>query len=326
MIRKLLPGAVLLAVAAAALLVWQRQSEPQPTRVFVSNYRSDTVSVVDPALAREVKVIPVEKGPIGLALRGGATPQIGVANSTGNTVTLIDPDTMAVVGTLPVGKGPESIAFSPDGTLLYANSPYDLTVTRTDAVQGRPAGDPLRFDRRPGELVLSPDGRRLYVLIKDPRGEVVAIDTAQWTVVGTMPVGKSPTGIALSSDGGRLLAASFDDSTISVIDTAKLAVLSTIEAPTGLGLIAHPTQPLVFSLASFDDSVAVVDFAAGKVAGAIDVGQWPTYGAISSDGRTLYVPNEDSDNLAIIDVDGRAVTVRVAVGDEPAHALIIPGR
>ena len=141
-------------------------------------------------------------------------------------------------------------------------------------------------------------------------------------VVGTVPAGKTPTALALSADGTRLLAASFDDSTITVIDTAAFKALATLEAPTGMGLITHPSKPLVYSLASFDDSIAVIDFQAGKTVATIDVGQYPTYGAISPDGRTLYVPNEDSDNVVEIDTETNAVQLRIAIGDEPAHAVI----
>jgi YVTN family beta-propeller protein len=317
MVRWLVLGVVLLVGAATAFVWWRR--------IFVSNYRSDTVSVVDPASAREVKAIPMEHGPMGLALRGGAIPQVAVANSTANYVTLVDPRSLDVIGTVPVGKGPEFIGFSPDGTLLYATSPYDLSLTVFDMVHNRPAGDPISFDRRPGALAVAADGSRVYVLLKDPRGEVVAIDAASRTIIGSVAVGRSPTGVALSGDGTRLLAASFDDSTISVVDTKTLTVVATIAAPTGMGLIAHPSRPLVFSLASFEDTIAVVDFASGAVAATFDEGQWPTYGTISPDGHTLYVPNEDSDNLAVIDADTHAVTVRIAVGDEPSHALVVPG-
>src|SRR5690606_23470536 len=146
------------------------------------------------------------------------------------------------------------------------------------------------------------------------------------TVLGTPAVGKSPSGIALNGDGTRLLAASFDDSTISVIDTASLQVLATHEVPTGFGLLAHPTRPLAYSLASFDDLIAVLDYERGAIASTIESAQWPTYGAISSDGSTLYVPNEDSDNLAIIDTATQTVTLRIAVGDEPSHVLLLPSR
>jgi YVTN family beta-propeller protein len=323
MLRWIVLGALGLAAAVAALL-WWRQSASAGIRVFVSNYRSDTVSVVDPELGREITAIRIDKGPMGLALRPGGTPQVAVANSTSNQVTLIDPDRLTVAGTIPVGKGPEYVAFSPDGAVLYATSPYDQTLNAFDMAQQRPAGDPIALGRRPNGLAVAPDGRRVYVLLKDVQGEAVAIDAASRAIVGRVGVGKQPTGIALSGDGTRLLAASFDDSTITVIDTETLAVVSTISAPTGLGLIAHPSQPLVFSLASFDDQIAVVDFATGQVAATFDVGQWPTYGAISPDGRRLYVPNEDSDNLAVIDAETHAVMVRIAVGDEPAHAVVVP--
>jgi len=314
--------AAALLLGVAAWVFWTPGAPPVGARVFVSNYRSDTVSVVDVALAREIATLPVGQAPMGLALRAGDAPLLAVANSTASHVTLIDPLALEVRGAVPVGKGPEFVAFSPDGATLYATSHYDRTLTIVDVAQRRAVGDPIAFDRRPGEVVVAPDGGRVYVLLRDPNGAVVAIDAATRQVVGTVPVGKSPTGIGVSADGRRVFAASFDDSTISVVDTATLAVVATLDAPTGLGLLVHPRKPLLYSLASFEDTVAVVDVEAGKAVASIDVGQWPTYGAISADGRLLFVPNEDSDSLAQIDTQTNAVVLRIAVGDEPAHAVI----
>ena len=318
----------LVAVVAAGVLafvLWPRPAAETKPLVLVSNYRGNTVSVVDPAAAREIKTIPIDDAPMGLALCSGETPLIAVANSGRSAVTLIDGASFEVSGTVTVGTGPEYVACSPDGRWLYVTSPFDMTVTVIDVAQRQVAGEPIRFDRKPGQLLGAPDGTRIYVALRDENGAVAAIDTTTRQVLATPVVGKSPSGIALNGDGTRLLAASFDDSTISVIDTATLQVIATHESPTGLGLLVHPQRPLAYSLASFDDEITVLDYESGTVVTTIELAQWPTYGAISADGATLYVPNEDSDNLALIDTATNAVTLRIAVGDEPAHALIVPG-
>lgn len=329
MTRSRLAAVAVLVLALGAALYWWRPggSEGAAPILFVSNYRADTLSVVDLTLGREVGTIKVGDSPMGLALRAGSDPVLAVANSTSSHVTFIDPQQREIIGTAPAGKGPEFIVFSRDGSLLYATSPYDLTVTVIDVAQRAVSGAPITFDRKPRSLAMSPDGKRLFVLLSDDKGAVAAVDTETRQVVGTIPVGKSPTGLALSGDGTRLFAASFDDSLITVIDAAAWKPLSTLQAPTGMGLIAHPSKPLIYSLASFDDTVAVVDYEAGEVVASIDVGQYPTYGTISADGRTLYVPTEDSDNVTEIDTETNAVGLRIAIGDEPAHAVLFhPGR
>jgi YVTN family beta-propeller protein len=323
MTPRLLLAAAVLALALAAGGLWWRATAPVGSQIlFVSNYRADTVSVVDTALGREIRTLAVGDGPMGLAVRGGASPLLAVANSTAAHVTLIDPARLEPIGTVAVGREPEAVAFSPDGAHLYVTSAADRTVSVVDAAQRAVSGAPIAFDRKPAALAVAPDGTRLYVLLRDADGAVAAVDTATRRVLGTVAVGRSPTDLALTGDGTRLLAASFDDSAIAVIDTASLQADARLQAPTGMGLIAHPREPLVYSLASFDDSIAVVDFQAGSTVATIDVGQWPTYGTITADGRTLYVPNEDSDNVAEIDSETNSVRLRIAVGDEPAYAAL----
>jgi YVTN family beta-propeller protein len=321
---RLAVAAILVLAVVAAALFWRRPggSERAAAVLFVSNYRVDTVSAIDLTLGREVRTIPVGDSPMGLAVRGGDAPLLAVANSTSNHVTFIDPRSLEITGTAEVGKGPEYVLFSRDGGQLYATSPYDLTITILDVGRRVAAGAPIAFDRKPRSLALSPDGTRLYVLLSGEDGAVAAVDTATRTIVGTIAVGRSPTGLALNGAGTRLLAASFDDDLITVIDTAAWKPLTTVQAPTGMGLIAHPSKPLVYSLVSFEDSIAVVNYESGQVVASIAAGQYPSYGTIAADGRTLYVPMEDSDNVTEIDTETNTVGLRIVVGDEPAHAVI----
>src|ERR1051325_7283221 len=67
-----------------------------------------------------------------------------------------------------------------------------------------PAGQSLQFGGRPVDLVLSPDGRTLYV--KDDRGLVV-IDVGTWTIRQELKFiagGGSTHGIAVTRDGTRV--------------------------------------------------------------------------------------------------------------------------
>ena len=71
---------------------------------------------------------------------------------------------------------------------------------------------------RPREMVLSPDGRWLYVMC-EASDEVRVVDTQSGSVVKTVAVGHVPRGIAMSPDGKQLFVANSWDDTVSVIDT-----------------------------------------------------------------------------------------------------------
>ena len=78
----------------------------------------------------------------------------------------------------------------------------------------------------PLEVLLSPDGARLYVLCQQSE-EVRVLDASSYAVIKNIAVGRVPRGISLSPDGSRLFVTNSWDDTVSVIDTKTLAVVAT---------------------------------------------------------------------------------------------------
>jgi YVTN family beta-propeller protein len=78
-------------------------------------------------------------------------------------------------------------------------------------------------------LVLSPDGRQLYVSLGRARG-VAIIDAAARTHVRTVDdVGTRPWGIAISPDGRTLYTANGPSGDVAVIDIASGTVEKRIQ-------------------------------------------------------------------------------------------------
>ena len=289
-------------------------------RLFVTNYQDDTLSVLDLAQQREEKVIPMPESPEGLALRA-SPPLLAVVNSTGSSVTLMDPVSLEVLGTIPCGKLPDDLVFSRDGTKLFVTSAAESNVYVLDVAKRSTLAALPRFDSRPVRLELSPDGKRLYVLAKSNKGEVLAVDTTTYEILGRAPAGNNPTDLGISADGKWIVSASFDDMAVSVIDTATMTVVRTFASGTGFGLIVHPTKPIAYSMASFDDEVHVLDYEKGETLAVLSFGNYPTFSAMTPDGRYLYVVQEESDNVAVVDTETNQQVVRIAVGDEPSEAI-----
>lgn len=307
------------AAAAAATPAGKKPA----ARLFVTNYRDNTLSVVDPILEKEIKTLPMPESPEGLALRPDPL-LVAVANSTADYVTLLDPVSLEVLGTISCGKGPDDLVFSKDGKLLYTTSSVESTVYTLDVAKRSVVSVMPAFKGRPIRLEISPDGKTLYVLAKAEAGEVVAVDIATGKIRARAAAGKYPTDIGISSDGKWVLSASFDNDEVSVIDTATMKVVRVFPAGTGFGLLVHPTKPIAYSMASFDDEVQVLDYMNGKTLAVLELGNYPSFSAISPDGKYLYVVHEESDNVVKVDTDTNESVVRIAVGDEPSEALYVP--
>lgn len=141
----------------------------------------------------------------------------------------------------------------------------------------------------------------VYVSTEDG-GEVVAIDPGSATVVARIPVGKRPRGVKLSPDGKLLyVALSGSPRAAPGADESKLP----------------PADRAA-------DGVGVVDLRTHKLLRTLRSGQDPESFDVSSDGKTLYVSNEDSAEMTVLDLASGKVKHKVDVGHEPEGVTLRP--
>jgi YVTN family beta-propeller protein len=87
-----------------------------------------------------------------------------VTSETSHTVTVIDTKALKLVKHFLVGHRPRFVVFARDGSKAYVSAEIGGTVSVVDAREQRVVQTiSLGLDSRPVEMVLSPDGRRLFV-------------------------------------------------------------------------------------------------------------------------------------------------------------------
>lgn len=150
-------------------------------------------------------------------------------------------------------------------------------------------------DRAAGE-------ERVYVSDEDG-GVVVVISTASDSVVARIPVGKRPRGVRVSPDGTRLFVA------LSGLPKA------------GPGVDRDKLPPPDRSA----DGIGIVDLSSLKLLRLIPAGSDPELFDVTSDGKRLWVSNEDAAEASLVDVEAGQVVKRVPVGKEPEGVGIHPG-
>jgi len=103
--------------------------------VYVTNYQSNTVSVIDTAKKTVIATVPVGADPFGVTV---ARAKVYVANSQSDTISVIDISSNKVIATVNVGCSPKEIAATPDGSKVYVTNYQGNTVsvidTTTDTV------------------------------------------------------------------------------------------------------------------------------------------------------------------------------------------------
>lgn len=134
----------------------------------------------------------------------------------------------------PAGSGPRHLAFHPNGKFLYLTTELtaELRTYRWDAQRGRlqlvnafsayPAGYSGTADRSAAEVVLSRDGRFLYVSLRGDQDSIVGyeVDDATGTLQEMQRVasqGKTPWSFAIDPTGRWMLVTNEASNSVNVL-------------------------------------------------------------------------------------------------------------
>jgi YVTN family beta-propeller protein len=163
---------------------------------------------------------------------------------------------------------------------VWTDRPARAAARNTDA-------DVLDY-ASPLEVLLSPDGARLYVLCQQSE-EVRVLDASSFAVIKNIAVGRVPRGISLSADGARLFVTNSWDDTLSVIDTATLAVTATW--PVGAepsSVVEDRAGKRLFVANRISNDIAVLDAQTGVEEKRLLAGRGSSYLTLSPDGARIY--------------------------------------
>ncbi|MGW1783170.1 YncE family protein [Streptomyces sp. NPDC002143] len=220
----------------ACILVGRNPSgiavDPNGERIYVANFGSNDVSIVDVRAAAETSRVKVGKQPTALACSGD---RLYVANAHDGTMSVVDADAQRVLDTVRTGRRPRSLVASPSGDRVYVCN-NDATVS---AIDTRTLGTvaTIEVGHNPVDTALDPSGTRLYVANRLSQS-ITVIDTTVLEAIRTIrlstlsnrpgvglfgvafgdPVLPEPYAVGVSGDGRRLLVAFWEAGTLAVLD------------------------------------------------------------------------------------------------------------
>ena len=178
-------------------------------------------------------------------------------------------------------RGCAGLAAVTAALLAFAFSPAVNPPVRASEADAENYASPL-------ELLLSPDGARLYVLCQQSE-EVRVLDAASHAVIKNIAVGRVPRGFSLSPDGKRLFVTNSWDDTLSVIDTNTLVVAATW--PVGAepsSVVEDPAGKRLFVADRISSDIAVLDAQTGVEEKRLRAGRGASYLTLSPDGSRIY--------------------------------------
>ena len=139
-----------------------------------------------------------------------------------------------------------------------------------------------------------------------------------FAVMGTVDIGRGAIAdLAVTTDGGTLVATHFGDGSVSVIDAYAMTVDADIDMPVEPLLVTTRDRRAYVTISGHKyDSVAVIDTVNKQVVANHAVPGVATDVAVSPDGTRIFVglAGEDRVGVAVINTFGRTNTVDVAYG------------
>jgi PQQ-dependent catabolism-associated beta-propeller protein len=189
--------------------------------------------------------------------------------------------------------------------------------------------DRVDIGKRPRGMVVSPDGKTLYVAVSNDN-RIAAVDIATGRITGHLPSGPDPETIAVSPDGRMLYVANEEDSLLSFTDVAtRKVVREVVVGGEPEGTAVSPDGRTIVQTSESASMAHLVDSATGEVVDNLLVDTRPRYVAFTPDGREFWVSSEVRGTVTMFDTATRARRGRIDFqqalkGERPADRAIQP--
>ena len=152
-------------------------------------------------------------------------------------------------------------------------------------------------------------------------------DKSTGHVVGVVPLGRRPSGMALARERLRAYVAISGDDSIEVIDIVERTIIDRLrldggDAPVELALTPDGSTLLCVNAGS--DSLSFIDADTLFEIDRIAVGNGPNSVLVDSSGQRAYVFNALGDSISVVDLPRRSVIAAIRSDAEPLRGQFSP--
>jgi hyaluronoglucosaminidase len=316
-------GAAILALGLAGAAIPATAGVPSPAcraHAMTAYVASDhAVTPVHVATNTAGRAISMDTYPVALAVTpDGKT--LYAASDTAVTPVSTATGTVGKAITLS-GGSTQVIAITPNGKALYALSVASGTLTPISTRTNR-AGPPISIGDA-GGLAVTPNGKAVYVV---GSGGVTPIRTATNTAGALIPAGGSSITVTPNGKTAYVLAggSTYQDAYVTPIRTATNRPGKPIPIPVDHAgspwgtpgqvlIISTPDSKTVYAASPTSNKVTPISTATNRAGKPITVGMEPYAMAITPNGKTLVVVNQDG-TVSLIRTATNRVTATISTG------------
>jgi len=321
-------------------------------QIFVSNEKSDNVTVINGSDFTVTATIPVGKRPRGLqsspdgktvyvALSGTpvkAPPQLDAkgnpiftsgkkdddddddvaADKAADGVGVIGVAGLKLTTKLKAGSDPEEFALSRDGKHIYISN-EDVKTASVINIAANKVEAIIPVGQEPEGVETTPDGKQFYVTC-EASGEIFIIDSTTYKVVTHFKINGRPRSVAFLRDAAIGFVPSESAGELNIIDTAGMKVIKTLPLPPGsrpmrVRVSADGTK--LYISEGRAGTISVMDTHTYALTNTIKVGARPWGTALSPDGKYLFSANGPSNDVSVVDLSTEKEITKIKVGSSP---------
>jgi YVTN family beta-propeller protein len=302
-----------------------------PSRVYVPNTNSDTVTVIDPRTYKIIDTIPVGRQPQHV-VPSWDLKTLWVNNDLGNSLTPIDPKT-GKAGKPVAVHDPYNLYFTPDGKYAVVMASKDRQLVFRDAHTMKRVKTVPVSCAGVNHADFSTDGR-YFIVSCEFSGELLKVDTARMKVVGQQKLdfdGAMPQDVKISPDGKKFYIADMMADGLWILDGDKFGKPEFLHTGKGAhGLYVSRDSREMYISNRGEGTISIFDFTRNKLTKKwrLPDGGSPDMGGVSADGKVLWLSGRYNAEVYAIDTRTGKQLARIKVGSGP-HGLAVypqPGR
>ena len=309
-------------IFVVTVLLSQSLQATSTNRIFVTNERSNSVSVINGDSLEVEASIDIGERPRGIGLSPDRS-ELYVAVSEENLIAVVDPASLKILRKFKSGSDPETFAVHPNGN-IYISNEDDAKATVFNPATGEQVAE-IPVGLEPEGVAISPDGKKVIVT-SESTNMLHVIAVPEHKIVANVLVGARPRSAVFNSSGKLAYATSEISGEVKKVDMETYKILSKAkiadEKAKPKDILLSKDESTVYVAGGRSNQVLVMDADKMEFIKGIPVGKRVWGLVMSRDGKRIFTTDGVSGTVSVIDTDSNKRIKTIEVGKFPWGIVI----
>jgi YVTN family beta-propeller protein len=286
---------------------------PATNKIYVANYNSSNVTVIDGATCATATVT-AGTNPCAVAVNP-VSNMIYIANWGSNDVTVIDGGDNST-STISVGINPVGLAVNPVTNKIYVANRNSNTVSVINGATGT-VDTTLSSGIYPFRVAVNPVTNKIYVV-----GSYLMVIDGATNGTALINVGNGPRVVAVNAVTNKIYVANDLDYKVNEVNGVTHSITQVATANMPYAMAVNPVTNKIYVTDNSGNNVLAIDGGDHSV-DTVAAGSGPTDLAVNPVTNKIYIANEAGNNVTVINGADNS-TSTVAAGSGPIAVVVNP--